>query len=191
MMISKHEISEQNKSEMGRRRFIKAMACIPLVVAGIPKTASSAVFQPKHLSFYNTHTGEKIALTYFEQGRYLADALEEVNYVLRDHRTGDVHEIDTSLLDQLYDLRKKLGVSKPIQIISGYRSPATNAMLSRNSSGVAQKSLHMLGKAIDIRIEGVDSKVVRNAAISMRKGGVGYYQSSNFVHVDTGRVRYW
>ena len=178
-------------SDMTRRRFIKALACTPLVAAGIPNIASASVLQSKHLAFHNTHTGEKLALTYFEQGKYVTDALQEVNYVLRDHRTGDVHEIDTSLLNQLHDLRNILGVNKPFHIISGYRSPFTNALLNKNSNGVAKKSLHMQGRAIDIRINGVDSRLVRNAAISMRRGGVGYYQSSNFVHIDTGRVRTW
>jgi len=145
----------------------------------------------KMLSFEHTHTGDKLKLTYFEQGSYIKDALQEINYLLRDYHTDDVHPIDTALLDQLYDLKQTLGVNKPFHIVSGYRSPFTNAQLRKHSHGVAEHSLHMQGRAIDIRVEGVQTKTIRNAALTMARGGVGYYPNNNFVHLDTGEFRTW
>jgi uncharacterized protein YcbK (DUF882 family) len=145
----------------------------------------------KTLALHNTHTGDKLKLTYFEQGSYIQDALREINYLLRDYHTDDVHPIDTALLDQLYDLKQSLGINKPFHIISGYRSPFTNAQLRKHSHGVAEHSLHMQGRAIDIRIEGMATKTIRNAALTMARGGVGYYPRSNFVHMDTGEFRTW
>ncbi|MEC4750435.1 DUF882 domain-containing protein [Methylomicrobium sp. Wu6] len=145
----------------------------------------------KTLSFEHTHTGDKLKLTYFEDGSYIKEALQEINYLLRDFRTDDIHPIDTALLDQLFYLKQTLGVNKPFHIISAYRSPFTNAQLHKHSHGVAEHSFHMQGRAIDIRVEGVSSKTIRNAALTMAQGGVGYYPQSNFVHLDTGRFRTW
>jgi uncharacterized protein YcbK (DUF882 family) len=145
----------------------------------------------KRLSFEHTHTGEKLKLTYFERGSYIEDALQEINYLLRDYHTDDIHPIDTALLDQLFDLKQSLDVNKPFHIVSGYRSPFTNAQLRKHSHGVAEHSFHMQGRAIDIRLEGVQTKTIRNAALAMAQGGVGYYPQSNFVHLDTGRFRTW
>ena len=148
---------------------------------------------PSHkvLAFRNTHTGDQLKLTYFEQGRYINDALQEINHLFRDYHDGSVHPIDPALLDQLYDLKHTLEVRKPFHIVSGYRSPTTNADLRKHSDGVAKNSLHMQGRAIDIRIEGLDSRRIRNAALAMRQGGVGYYERSDFVHLDTGSIRTW
>jgi len=143
------------------------------------------------LAFHNTHTGDQLNLTYFEQGRYIKDALHEINHLFRDYHDGTVHPIDPALLDQLYDLKHTLEVRKPFHIVSGYRSPATNADLRKHSDGVAKNSLHMEGRAIDIRIEGLDTIRIRNAALAMQRGGVGYYEKSDFVHLDTGSVRTW
>jgi len=145
----------------------------------------------KTLSFEHTHTGEKLKLTYFERGNYIKDALQEINYLLRDFRTDDIHRIDTALLDQLFDLKQTLSLNKPYHIISGYRSPFTNGQLRKHSYGVAEHSFHMQGRAIDIRVEGVSSKMIRNAALNLAQGGVGYYPRSNFVHLDTGAFRTW
>lgn len=148
---------------------------------------------PSHkvLAFHNTHTGDQLKLTYFEQGQYIKDALHEINHLFRDYHDGTVHPIDPALLDQLYDLKHTLEVRKPFHIVSGYRSPATNADLRKHSDGVAKNSLHMQGRAIDIRIEGLDTRRIRNAALAMRRGGVGYYEKSDFVHLDTGSIRTW
>lgn len=145
----------------------------------------------KMIALQNPHTGDKLRLTYFERGLYIEDALEEIDYVLRDYHTGDIHPIDPSLLDQLYELKLRLGVSRPFNIISAYRSPETNANLRRHSDGVARNSLHMQGRAVDIRLDGMSARHIRDAALSMGRGGVGYYSASNFVHIDTGDVRTW
>jgi uncharacterized protein YcbK (DUF882 family) len=150
-------------------------------------------YSPSHkvLAFQNTHTGDQLKLTYFEQGRYIKDALHEINLLFRDYHDNTVHPIDPALLDQLYDLKQTLEVRKPFHIVSAYRSPATNADLRKHSDGVAKNSLHMEGRAIDIRIEGLDSRKIRNVAMAMQRGGVGYYERSDFVHLDTGTVRAW
>ena len=178
---------------MSRRRFLQGVTCTTAAMAfpGITAAAVKQLQQPRFLAFDNLHTGEKLSLTYFENGQYVKGALREINNLLRDHRSGDVIAMDPSLIDILYDLKNQLGANKPFQVISGYRSPSTNALLQKRNRGVATKSLHMQGKAIDIRLKGVDSKAIQNTAIAMHRGGVGYYQKSNFVHIDTGRVRSW
>lgn len=144
------------------------------------------------LSLYNTHTGENIKnITYWEQGTYRQESLQRINHLLRDHRTGEVKAIDPDLLDILHALHNRTHANTPFEIISGYRSPATNRKLHAHSSGVAKNSLHMAGQAIDIRLPGCSLANLRKAAASMKQGGVGYYPQSNFIHVDTGRVRYW
>lgn len=185
---------DYEKAFLGRRRFIKKIACGSLLALGGSEIAQAKLYKlPVHrtLSFHNTHTGDSLKLTYFVHGRYLRDALDEINFLLRDYRTGDVYPIDTVLLDQLHDLKQLFGFNKPFHIISGYRSPRTNAMLHESSHGVARHSLHMEGRAIDIRLEGIDMRMLRNAAIRLRRGGVGYYPRSNFVHLDTGNFRTW
>jgi uncharacterized protein YcbK (DUF882 family) len=155
----------------------------PALAAPLPATRS--------LSFYNLHTGESLKTTYCVDGTCVPDALDEINHVLRDFRTGDVHEIDVRLLDLLAQIRTKAETNKPFHVISGYRSPKTNNMLRQNSSGVAKRSLHMVGEAIDIRIPGRDLSWLRQTALDLKRGGVGYYPKSDFVHVDVGRVRQW
>jgi len=212
---------DEDSVTASRRKFLKQMACGSLMALGGTGIASAAVrdiiyqgrqghspvksrmftrpnaaqhlYSPAHkmLSFEHTHTGDKLNLTYFEQGSYIKDALQEINYLLRDYHTDDIHPIDTALLDQLFDIKQTLGVSKPFHIVSGYRSPFTNAQLRRQSHGVAEHSLHMQGRAIDIRIEGVSTRTIKNAALSMSRGGVGYYPHNNFVHLDTGEFRTW
>lgn len=171
-------------STLNRRRFVAALAAVPAIAR-----ARSA--EPRVLNFNHLHTGEKLEVEYFGAGGYLPDALEAVNRLLRDFRTGDVAPIDPALLDLLYALRQRTGAERPFQIISGYRSPLTNRVLHERSSGVATKSLHMSGQAIDIRVADVALPQLRDAALSLRRGGVGFYPGSNFVHVDTGRVRAW
>jgi len=145
----------------------------------------------KSLSFYNLHTGEELTTVYWREGKYQLAALTAVNQIFRDYRTGDVKKIDTALLDLLHTLHNKVGASEPFQIISGYRSPKTNAMLVRKSRGVARNSQHLLGRAVDIRLPECGLDCLHKAAIDLRAGGVGYYPASDFIHVDVGRVRYW
>ena len=147
----------------------------------------------RELSFYHTHTGKRLNVVYWQDGDYNGAALEEINTFLSDFRTGDRVEMDPALLDVIYDVRESLGSRGTYQIISEYRSPETNEMLRNRSasSGVARKSQHVLGKAIDVRLEGVRTADLRDAAIRLQRGGVGYYEKSDFVHMDTGRVRRW
>lgn len=159
--------------------------------------AAPAVIRPqasanvRRIAFLNLHTDERCSVVYQENGGCMPDAMAEVNRVLRDHRTGEVHPMDADLIDLLADLQAELDTTQPFHVISGYRSPRTNAALHGKSSGVATKSLHMQGKAIDIRVPGRKLVAVRDTALAMQRGGVGYYAQSDFVHVDTGRVRRW
>ncbi|NNF99917.1 MAG: DUF882 domain-containing protein [Desulfobacteraceae bacterium] len=145
----------------------------------------------KTLDFFNIHTRERISACYYNHGEYQAEALTHINHVLRDHRSGEVHPIDKGLLDVLFDLKTDNGIDKPFHVISGYRSETTNTMLANTTSGVAKKSLHTKGRAIDIRVPGIKTKNLRNACIELQAGGVGYYPKSDFVHMDTGSVRCW
>lgn len=147
--------------------------------------------EARTLAFHNLHTGESLSATYWEAGRYVPDALDALNHLLRDHRTGEVHPIEPGLFDLIADLRGRLGSAAVVQVISGYRSPETNAALHAHSAGVAARSLHMDGRATDLRIAGLDLSRVRDAAWSLQGGGVGFYPQSQFVHVDVGRVRRW
>lgn len=147
---------------------------------------------PRRAHLHNLHTGEVLDAVYWESGRYVPDALAEAMRVMRDWRNGKEHVMDPRLFDVLHGVQQKLGTkSKPFQLISGYRSPQTNAMLHAESGQVASHSQHMQGKASDIRVEGVELVHVRNAALSLRAGGVGFYPVSDFVHVDVARVRTW
>jgi uncharacterized protein YcbK (DUF882 family) len=190
---------------MNRRNFLQAFggaAFNAALVGGVganvlvpahatPAAQPRAAAEARSLSFVNTHTGDTFSDAYWLDGNYVPNAMAAINHVMRDHRSGESHAIDPRLLDQLHRLKGMVGASAPFQIISGYRSPATNAALHENSSGVASRSLHMDGRAIDIRVGGVELTRLRDAAIGMRAGGVGYYEASNFIHVDTGRVRRW
>jgi uncharacterized protein YcbK (DUF882 family) len=179
---------------LSRRQFLAAAAAAApaLMMPSLAAAASPVVMAPtRALSFVHTHTSERMTLEYFSQGKYLPDALSSLNRLLRDFRTGDVTAIDPNLFDLLHQLQVKTGAARPYQIISGYRSPATNASLRQRSEGVASGSLHMTGRAIDIRVDDVPLGRLRDSALALRLGGVGYYPGSNFVHVDTGRVRHW
>lgn len=175
---------------LSRRSFISGLAAAIPTLAVAPR-AFAASTGGRSLAFTHTHTGERLAVEYFAQGDYLADGLAAVNHLLRDFRTGDVHAIDPRLLDLLHGLAMATDTKRPFQVISGYRSPATNEMLRHRSEGVAAGSLHLQGQAIDIRLADIPLASLRHAALSARRGGVGYYPASDFVHVDTGRVRTW
>ena len=154
------------------------------------RTVSSE--EPYQLHFFHTHTGERLSVSYRHGNTYDLDALAQVNHFLRDHRTGDVREYDPRLLDLLHDLTIALGRSDAeIDVICGYRTPWSNEYLRRHGHGVAEHSLHMQAMAIDIRIPGVRTSDLRDAALALHRGGVGYYAGSDFVHVDVGRVRRW
>jgi uncharacterized protein YcbK (DUF882 family) len=154
-------------------------------------TAEVGKERERTLTFYHTHTNKTLTVTFADNGEFVHSALDEVNEFLGDFRTGDTTAMDPELLHILFDLRQAVDSSGAYEVISGYRSPATNEMLRQRGSGVARNSQHLQGKAIDIRLRGVDTAVLRDAAIALQRGGVGYYEGSDFVHVDTGRVRRW
>ena len=130
-------------------------------------------------------------VVYKQDGVYILPAIEKVNYILRDHRTDDIHSIDPKLLDFLYDLLHEINYHGDIHVISGYRSPETNKNLREKDPGVSAKSLHMQGKALDFRLPGMDTRTLRDKALSLKRGGVGYYEEADFIQIDTGRVRFW
>lgn len=159
--------------------------------AASPGIAFASALEPRALRFRNLHTAETLDAEYWQNGAYTPDALAAINHVLRDHRTNETHAIDVRLLDLLHDLAGQLQTREPFQVISGYRSPRTNAALADASSGVARRSLHMDGMAIDIALEGAPTELIRDAALALGRGGVGHYPNPGFVHVDVGRVRRW
>jgi uncharacterized protein YcbK (DUF882 family) len=175
-----------------RRAMARVCAVLAAPMLALPRRVRAADW-PRSLRFENLHTGEALTLTYAVGERYVAAALDGIRHFLRDFRNGAVHDIDPGLLDQLCLLAQVTGTRAPFQVISGYRSPETNQMLHREGHGVAAHSLHLEGRAIDIRLADVPLADLRDAALSLKAGGVGYYPSpdSNFVHVDTGRVRRW
>jgi len=143
------------------------------------------------LELFNTHTSETLRVAYWRDGAYVPSALEKLRNVLRDHRNGEVHDIEPALYDQLHGLARAARRDARFEIISGYRSPASNAKMAAASSGVAKHSLHMQGRAIDVRLRGCSCVDLRDLALAAQKGGVGYYRRSDFVHIDTGRFRTW
>ena len=178
---------------LDRRRFLRqaSITCGILGTVGALPAFALGSPQPRSLRFVHTHTGEALTTTYFNGRDYDAAALLDVNHLLRDFRTGDSKRMDPALLDVLWSLQSLANRDATFEIISGYRSPATNAMLHRRSHGVAEHSQHMLGKAIDLRLTGYSTRRLSEYARSLARGGVGYYAASDFVHFDTGRVRYW
>lgn len=173
-----------------RRAFLTtAVMAVPMLAAPVAAIASG--LEQRSVSFVHTHTGEQLTTTYFRAGQYDTSSIARVNYLLRDFRCGEVASMDIGLLDILHDLQVLADRDSTFEIISGFRSPATNAQLRAKSGGVAEKSLHMQAKALDIRLTGFSTKKLQQLAMSLQRGGVGFYSSSNFVHVDTGRVRHW
>lgn len=175
-----------------RRRFIGTLGSVcgaavslraPMAVANTGATRS--------VSFIHTHTGEELTAAYWKGGSYQPEVLLRVNHLLRDFRTEEIHPIDPALLDLLSDLQSKADTDRPFQVISGYRSPKTNEMLRHSSDGVAQHSMHLVGRAIDIRLDAFPTRRLGDLARELGRGGVGFYSASDFVHVDTGRVRFW
>jgi uncharacterized protein YcbK (DUF882 family) len=180
---------------LSRRRFLglgAAALSIPCFSRLSAFAASEPLLPPdRGLSFFNTHTGESETIEYCRSGCLISPSLEKINYILRDHRTGEMKDIDVRLLDLLNTLSRKISTDVPFHVISGYRSPRTNAALRASGGGVAENSLHLRGQAIDIRIPGFKLQDLYRAAVDLRRGGVGIYPGSDFVHVDVGPVRTW
>jgi len=176
----------------GRRRFLLSAGGVCGTIASFAAAPAFALGGgSRSVSFVHTHTGEKLHAVYYQDGCYQSGCLAQVDRLLRDFRTGDVHPIDPKVLDILFELQSHADRDSPFEVISGYRSPATNAMLHRRSEGVAQHSMHLEGRAIDVRLGGYPTRALAAYARTLGRGGVGFYARSDFVHVDTGRVRYW
>jgi uncharacterized protein YcbK (DUF882 family) len=170
-----------------------------LAFSGLAVTAPRPVFAAirdsasleRSLSFYNPNTKEALDTVYWSNGNYLGKALADINYLMKDRFTGEIKPIDTRLLDLLYTIGMELKAQKPFHIISGYRSPKTNALLRKQGKGAAKNSYHMQGEAVDVRLPGYGLSSLRRTAYRLKAGGVGYYPRSGFVHIDVGPVRYW
>ncbi len=179
-------------NRLSRRRFLGGLAVLGGALL-VPSRAFSASTSrgERRISFVHTHTGERFSTTYWGDGAYLDGELARVDDFLRDFRTGERYPIDPTLLDELHELALATGTRAPFQVVSAYRSPSTNAELRATRGGQASHSLHMTGQAIDFRLADVSTASIRDAALDLRRGGEGYYPGSDFVHVDTGRVRHW
>ncbi len=173
-----------------RQRILICLLSIGLL-STTTQPGDARALDARQLSFYHTHTEELLDIVFFENGEYVDSALEEINHFLRDFRTGDVTVMDPGLLDPIYDIRETIESDGTYEVISAYRSPKTNEMLRTRSGGVARNSQHLLGTAIDVRLEDIPIEVLRDTALAMRRGGVGFYRKADFVHIDTGRVRRW
>lgn len=194
MDLFKKKTPTEAEHRTNRRGFL-ALSMMTLSSIIIPKKTIATIkdfFVPERsLSFYNIHTDERLEAVYWRDGEYLEDALSQINYFLRDYRTGEVKPIDINLLDLLCVLNEKIKNSNPFHVISGYRSKKTNAILRKRSRKVAKNSLHIFGKAIDIRLPDCELGDLRLAAMELRGGGVGYYPYRGYIHVDVGEIRYW
>ncbi len=187
-----------HRTRIDRRTFLKATAggaFLLLSGKALPALAAARTAPPRSrgkLSLYNTHTGERVSVAYRDRrGECDPEAVSALNRILRCHYTGEVAEMDPRVIDFLDAVDSSLGGGNDIHIVSGYRSPAYNARLAREGRGVARNSLHLAGKAIDIRIPGIRLQALRDSALRLREGGVGYYPGSDFVHIDSGRIRAW
>ncbi|MBL1320749.1 MAG: DUF882 domain-containing protein [Methylophaga sp.] len=175
-----------------RRRFLQFGLGLTASLAATPSAFANTLQQPdRKLSLLNLHTGESIDATYWAEGEYQINELAVINKVLRDHRTGDIEVIDKNLIDLLNLIHTKVDSNETFHVISGYRSPKSNAELREHSSGVAKKSFHMKGMAIDIRLPKCQLSSLHKAAVNLEIGGVGRYSKSDFLHIDTGHVRQW
>lgn len=192
-MIDSNEAANLPRRAAGRRMALKAFAGLAVAAATpTPVWALPILKKPvRELSLLNLHTGERLRAEYWHNDRYVPDALQAVSVLLRDHYNNKVHPIDPKLLDLITTLHARVHSAAPFNVICGYRSPETNAMMHEASAGVAAHSLHMQGMAIDIRLPGTRLGAIRKTALAMRQGGVGYYPEDDFVHVDTGAVRHW
>jgi len=176
---------------LSRRRFVAASMCLVGGAASLRRGPTLAASDARALTFFNTHTQEELTAVYFSGGAGNPAVLEQLDRILRDHRSGEIHSMDPLLFDCLYDVAARAGVAPHFDVISGFRSKSSNEMLRANGGRVAEKSMHLRGKAIDVRLRGVETARLRDLALELGRGGVGYYPVSNFVHVDTGRVRTW
>ncbi len=184
---------EASELTISRRRFLglSAASCAAVMTTRAATALSYPSMAARELRLYNLHTFESLTAVYWRDGTYLPEGLAQISYHLRDFRTGGIKPIDPTLLNILHQVTSSIEFDQPVNVISGYRTPATNAMLAARSDKVAPNSFHMRGQAIDIRLPGFATTGVRDIAMSISKGGVGYYPESDFIHLDTGPIRAW
>ena len=174
---------------LSRRRLLGAALAVTTI--GLVEPAPAVSYAPRSISLYNTHTGEWLRTVYWADGHYIREAVRDINWILRDHHTDEMHPMDAGVLDVLGMMRDRLDTSDPFLVVSGYRSPTTNMNMYLHGDGVARHSYHTKGMAVDLRSEQRSLTQVRDAAMSLQCGGVGYYPRSGFVHVDCGPIRRW
>ncbi len=179
-------LSRRRFLDVGGKLVLLGLLPVPALADPVPPAAVTS-----RLALLNTHTGERLSCAYRENGSLIPDAMAAIDHFLRDVRTGEVRPIDPRVLDVIEEMSRTAAAGMPVHIVSGYRSAATNAMLRQHRDGVARRSYHIKGKAVDFRIPGVSTAALHALALRLRAGGVGYYPSSDFVHVDTGPVRSW
>jgi uncharacterized protein YcbK (DUF882 family) len=179
----------QASSLLSRRRLLGAAAAVTAV--GLVNPAPAVSYAPRSIALYNTHTGEWLRTVYWADGHYIREAVRDINWILRDHHNDEMRPMDAGVLDVLGMLREQLDTPEPFLVVSGYRSPTTNMRLYLHGDGVAKHSYHIKGMAIDLRSESRSLAQVRDAALNLQCGGVGYYPRSDFVHVDCGPIRRW
>jgi uncharacterized protein YcbK (DUF882 family) len=182
------------KQGLNRRSFLKLFLCAG-VISYSSKSALATIndlsSEVRFLSLFNPRTKEGYNGVYWRNGEYVASAVDSVNYIMRDVRTGNITQIDTDLLDLMYKISLKLKTDGPFHILSGYRSHKTNSLMVRQFESAAKNSYHTKGQAVDIRLPGHKTSILRRAAYELKQGGIGYYPRRRFVHIDVGPVRYW
>ena len=176
-------------SLLSRRRLLGAT--VATAVVGLVAPVPAVSFAPRSVALYNIHTGEWLRTVYWADGHYIREAVRDINWILRDHQSDEIRPMDAGVLDLLGMLRDRLETHDPFLVVCGYRSPTTNMRLYLQHEGVAKRSYHIKGMAVDLRSERRDLSQIRDAALSLRCGGVGYYPRSDFVHVDCGPIRRW
>ena len=176
-------------SSLSRRRLLGA--AVAVTVVGLVNPAPAISYAPRSISLYNTHTGEWLRTVYWADGHYIREAVRDINWILRDHHSDEMRPMDAGVLDVLGMIRERLDTNEPFLVVSGYRSPATNRTMYLRHEGVAKHSYHIKGMAVDLRSERRSLGQVRDAALDVQCGGVGYYPRSGFVHVDCGPIRRW
>jgi len=185
------ELKREAPRTISRRRLLRSAAITSVGLGLVPAGLRALTREARELSFRHLHTGESLRVVYREPEGYVPEALQALSRLLRDHRTGDEYPIEPTLFDLLHDVQSAAGNAGTIRVISGYRSRRTNEHLRAQGRAVASRSLHLVGKAIDLRIDGVPSEHLRSVALGLQRGGVGYYPRSDFVHLDVGRFRTW
>jgi uncharacterized protein YcbK (DUF882 family) len=179
----------QGSSLLSRRRLLGAAVVVSAV--GLVDSASAISYAPRSISLYNVHTGEWLRTVYWADGHYIREAVRDINWILRDHHTDEMRPMDAGVLDVLGMMRERLDTSDPFLVVSGYRSPITNTQMYLRREGVAKHSYHTKGMAVDLRSENRSLTQLREAAMDLQCGGVGYYPRADFVHVDCGPIRHW